>query len=113
MVRVPDELKCWLKQEAEKNRRSLNGELLVRLEESRSQQVKDAKQKLQDEFDELQLASDKSGKSVKDAEAQREELSKRCSQLEAEIAELKSSQDDTHTASAEELLQTKEKLKAA
>jgi hypothetical protein len=43
MVRVPDELKCWLKQEAEKNRRSLNGELLVRLEESRSQQVKDAK----------------------------------------------------------------------
>lgn len=39
LVRIPDELKCWLKHEAVDNRRSLNSEVLVRLEESRKQQA--------------------------------------------------------------------------
>lgn len=39
-VRMPDELKLWLKHQAIDNRRSLNGEILVRLEESRRQQEK-------------------------------------------------------------------------
>jgi len=37
---MPDELKIWLKHQALDNRRSLNGEILVRLEESRRQQEK-------------------------------------------------------------------------
>lgn len=36
-VRMPDELKQWLKHQAVDNRRSLNAEILVRLEESRRQ----------------------------------------------------------------------------
>lgn len=38
MVRMPDELKLWLKHQAIDNRRSLNSEVLLRLEQSRSQQ---------------------------------------------------------------------------
>lgn len=38
-ARVPDELHSWLKHAAVDNRRSLGGELLVRLEESRKQQL--------------------------------------------------------------------------
>lgn len=34
-VRLPDELKQWLKHRAVDNRRSLNSEILVRLEESK------------------------------------------------------------------------------
>lgn len=37
-IRLPDELKTWLKHAAVDNRRSLNAEMLVRLEESRRQQ---------------------------------------------------------------------------
>ena len=37
-VRLPDELKAWLQHEAIDNRRSLNSEILVRLEQSRAQQ---------------------------------------------------------------------------
>ena len=37
-VRLPDELKTWLKHQAIDNRRSLNSELLHRLEQSRVQQ---------------------------------------------------------------------------
>ena len=38
MVRLPEELKSWLKHQAIDNRRSLNGEILIRLEQSRAQQ---------------------------------------------------------------------------
>ena len=41
LVRIPDELKTWLKREAEKNDRSLNGEIIARLQESREKQKKD------------------------------------------------------------------------
>lgn len=34
-VRLPDELKQWLKHQAVDNRRSLNAEIVMRLEESR------------------------------------------------------------------------------
>lgn len=34
-VRIPDELKQWLKHQAVDNRRSLNAEILIRLEASR------------------------------------------------------------------------------
>lgn len=37
-VRLPDDLKTWLKYQAQNNRRSMNGEILVRLEQSRLQQ---------------------------------------------------------------------------
>ncbi len=37
-VRIPDELKTWLKHQAVDNRRSLNGEILIRLEQSRAHQ---------------------------------------------------------------------------
>ncbi|MEH3087687.1 MAG: Arc family DNA-binding protein [Xylophilus ampelinus] len=37
-MRLPEELKNWLKHQAVDNRRSLNNELLHRLEQSRSQQ---------------------------------------------------------------------------
>lgn len=37
-VRLPDELKQWLKHQAVDNRRSLNAEIIVRLEASRRQQ---------------------------------------------------------------------------
>lgn len=38
MVRLPEDLKQWLKHQAIDNRRSLNGELLVRLERSRQEE---------------------------------------------------------------------------
>lgn len=38
MLRLPDELKKWLQHQAVDNRRSLNGEVLVRLEQSQAQQ---------------------------------------------------------------------------
>lgn len=34
-VRLPDDLKAWLQHEAIDNRRSLNSEIVVRLEQSR------------------------------------------------------------------------------
>lgn len=37
-VRIPDELRQWLKHQAVDNRRSLNAEILVRLDESRRRQ---------------------------------------------------------------------------
>lgn len=37
-VRLPDDLKTWLKHQAVDNRRSLNGELHHRLEQSRAHQ---------------------------------------------------------------------------
>lgn len=40
MVRMPDALKRWLKHQAVDNRRSLNGEVLHRLEQSRQEQEK-------------------------------------------------------------------------
>ena len=39
-VRMPEELKQWLKDQAEKNMRSLNSELVIRLQESRTNQEK-------------------------------------------------------------------------
>lgn len=44
-VRLPDELKQWLKHQAIDNRRSLNAEIVVRLEESRRQSASGAKKK--------------------------------------------------------------------
>lgn len=41
-VRIPPELKDWLKQKAVDNRRSFNSEVIQRLEESRTQQQKAA-----------------------------------------------------------------------
>lgn len=38
-VRIPDELKTWLAEQANKNRRSLNNEIVYRLEESQKQQA--------------------------------------------------------------------------
>lgn len=43
-VRMPDELKQWLKHQAVDNRRSLNAEIVLRLEESRRGSA-DAKKK--------------------------------------------------------------------
>lgn len=37
-VRLPPELKAWLKREANGNRRSMNSEVVARLEESRARQ---------------------------------------------------------------------------
>lgn len=37
-VRLPDDLKTWLKHQAVDNHRSLNSELLYRLEQSRANQ---------------------------------------------------------------------------
>lgn len=44
-VRMPPELKEWLSEEATRNRRSLNGEIIKRLEESRAQQNRARKPK--------------------------------------------------------------------
>lgn len=38
LVRIPEELKTWLKHKAVDNRRSLNSEVLLRLEKSREAQ---------------------------------------------------------------------------
>jgi hypothetical protein len=38
-VRMPHELKEWLKQNSVMNRRSLNAEIVVRLEESRKNEI--------------------------------------------------------------------------
>jgi hypothetical protein len=38
-LRIPDDLKAWLRSQAESNRRSMNGEVLYRLEQSRKQQA--------------------------------------------------------------------------
>lgn len=38
-LRMPDDLKTWLKHQAIDNRRSLNNELVHRLEQSRAQQL--------------------------------------------------------------------------
>jgi hypothetical protein len=42
---MPPELKEWLSEEATRNRRSLNGEIIKRLEESRAQQNRARKPK--------------------------------------------------------------------
>ena len=39
VVRLPDELKTWLKHTAIDNRRSLTSEIQIRLEQSRSQEL--------------------------------------------------------------------------
>lgn len=39
VVRLPDELKSWLKHQAIDNRRSLTSEIQIRLEQSRSQEL--------------------------------------------------------------------------
>lgn len=44
-VRLPDELKQWLKHQAIDNRRSLNAEIVVRLEESRHRSETSGKKK--------------------------------------------------------------------
>ena len=44
MLRLPQETKDWLKHQAIDNRRSLNSELLNRLEQSRAQQSKGVQQ---------------------------------------------------------------------
>jgi hypothetical protein len=41
-VRIPQELKDWLKHKAIDNRRSFNSEVIQRLEESRARQLKEA-----------------------------------------------------------------------
>jgi len=38
-IRIPSSLKGWLKDEAASNQRSLNGEVIHRLEQSRTQQL--------------------------------------------------------------------------
>jgi hypothetical protein len=38
LVRLPDELKEWLKKRAAENFRSVNGEIVARLEESRKRE---------------------------------------------------------------------------
>lgn len=44
-LRVPDDLKRWLQRAAVDNRRSLNSEIIVRLEQSRiQQQAKEVRQ---------------------------------------------------------------------
>ena len=42
-VRLPDDLKAWLQHQALDNRRSLNSEILVRLEQSRKAEVQSEK----------------------------------------------------------------------
>lgn len=44
MVRMTDEMKAWLKHQAIDNRRSLNAEILHRLEQSRKEESQHAKQ---------------------------------------------------------------------
>jgi len=39
-VRLPDELRIWLKHQSVDSRRSLTAEIIIRLEESRQQQLK-------------------------------------------------------------------------
>ena len=41
-LRVPPELRQWIKEVAEQNKRSENSEILVRLEESREAESRDA-----------------------------------------------------------------------
>ena len=41
-VRVPGPVKDWLKQQAERSRRSLTGEIAYRLEEAHKAEVKEA-----------------------------------------------------------------------
>lgn len=42
MVRLPEDLKKWIQHQAVDNRRSTSGEILHRLEQSRTQQLKEA-----------------------------------------------------------------------
>lgn len=44
-IRIPSGLKGWLKDEAAANQRSLNGEVIHRLEQSRTQQLSNQPQK--------------------------------------------------------------------
>lgn len=44
-IRIPSNLKGWLKDEAAANQRSLNGEVIHRLEQSRTQQLSNQPQK--------------------------------------------------------------------
>jgi Arc-like DNA binding dprotein len=38
-IRIPEDLRLWLKHQAVDNYRSLNSEVVIRLEQSRAQQV--------------------------------------------------------------------------
>ncbi|KAK0842920.1 Golgin imh1 [Friedmanniomyces endolithicus] len=55
--------------------------------------VKGQKAKLQEEYTNLQMECDKVGKTLKDAEAQRQDLAERCRTLETEIVEVRSTSD--------------------
>ena len=65
--------------------------------------LREEKQRLQDEFDELQVESDRHRKGMKDAEAQREDLTVRCTSLETEITELKNAQTSASSAEKQRL----------
>lgn len=78
----------------------------------RAKMASEEKERLQEELDELQVENDNMRKSLRDAEAQRDELSRRCSALEAEVAELNTTQSSSSTASIEELQAVNEKLEA-
>ncbi|MBS9779917.1 MAG: Arc family DNA-binding protein [Moraxellaceae bacterium] len=42
-LRIPKELKTWLQQQAKLNKRSLNSEILIRLEQSKTAEVNNDK----------------------------------------------------------------------
>ncbi|KAK6424203.1 Golgin imh1 [Elasticomyces elasticus] len=72
--------------------------------------LKEQKAKLQEESDDLQSESDKTNKSLKDAEAQRQDLADRCKVLEKEMIELRSTHSAASSSSMEELKAVREQL---
>lgn len=43
-LRLPQELKAWIRDQAVSNHRSMTGEVIKRIEESRARQLKEAQQ---------------------------------------------------------------------
>ena len=72
--------------------------------------LREQKAKLQAEFDELHTEDDRTRKSLKEAEVQRDVLVERCTGLETEIVELKNAQS---VASEAQMQQLRDKLEAA
>lgn len=77
-----------------------------------AQEARERRVMMQDELDEARIEADETRKNLKDHEARRAELLKRCNALETEVLELKTAGSSAGAASGEELTAAKEQIDA-
>ncbi|OQO01265.1 hypothetical protein B0A48_12818 [Cryoendolithus antarcticus] len=113
--RLDAKLKCEeeLKEEIEMMRDSMTELASESTDAKHALQLKaDSLKKLQTGFGELQMETDQVQKRIKDAEAQRDDLARRCTGLETEILELKTAHASAGSVSAGESQGLKDAVEA-